>query len=61
MSLHAKHIRKVHAYLFVTCHLHIWQNDRGLLRVTAASQFDTVVEADRCLAGQFDIVVEADR
>ena len=28
------HIRKVHAYLSVTCNLHFWQNDRGLLRAT---------------------------
>ena len=32
------HIRKVHAYLAVTCHLHFWQNDRGLLRATAATR-----------------------
>ena len=29
------HIRKVHAYLAVTCHLHIWQNDRDLIRAAA--------------------------
>ena len=29
------HIRKVHAYLAVTCHMHFWQNDRDLLRATA--------------------------
>ena len=29
------HIRKVYACLAVTCHLHFWQNDRGLLRATA--------------------------
>ena len=29
------HIRKVYACLVVTCHLHFWQNDRGLLRATA--------------------------
>ena len=29
------HILEVHAYLAVTCHLHFWQNDRGLLRATA--------------------------
>ena len=28
------HIRKVYACLAVTCHLHFWQNDRGLLRAT---------------------------
>ena len=32
------HICKVHAYLAVTCHLHIWQNDWGLLRATAVTQ-----------------------
>ena len=32
------HIRKVHAYLVVTCHLHFWQNDRGLLRATAVTR-----------------------
>ena len=31
------HIRKVYAYLAVTCHLHFWQNDRGLLRATAVT------------------------
>ena len=29
------HIRKVYVCLAVTCHLHFWQNDRGLLRATA--------------------------
>ena len=32
------HIRKVHASLAVTCHLHFWQNDRGLLRATAVTR-----------------------
>ena len=32
-----RHIRKVHAYLAVTCHLHFWQNDQGLLCATAES------------------------
>ena len=32
------HIRKVHAYLAVTCHLHLWQNDRDLLSATAVTQ-----------------------
>ena len=31
------HIRKVYACLAVTCHLHFWQNDRGLLRATAVT------------------------
>ena len=37
MSRHfmQSHIRKVHACLAVTCHLHFWQNDRDLLRATA--------------------------
>ena len=29
------HIRKVYACLAVTCHLHFWPNDPGLLRATA--------------------------
>ena len=32
------HIREVHAYLAVTCHLHFWQNDRDLLRATAVTR-----------------------
>ena len=32
------HIRKVHAYLAVTCHPHFWQNDRGLFRATAVTR-----------------------
>ena len=32
------HIRKVHAYLAVTCHLHFWHNDRDLLRATAVTR-----------------------
>ena len=32
------HIHKVHVCLAVTCHLHFWQNDRGLLRATAVMQ-----------------------
>ena len=32
------HIRKVYACLAVTCHLHFWQNDRGLLCATAVTQ-----------------------
>ena len=32
------HIRKVYACLAVTCHLHFWQNDRGLLRATAVTR-----------------------
>ena len=39
-SCHFKqsHIRKVHAYLAVTCHLHLWKNDRDLLRATAVTR-----------------------
>ena len=32
------HIRKVHVCLAVTCHVHFWQNDRGLLCATAATR-----------------------
>ena len=32
------HIRKVYACWAVTCHLHLWQNDRGLLRATAVTR-----------------------
>ena len=32
------HIRKVYAYLAVTCHLHFWQNDPDLLRATAVTR-----------------------
>ena len=28
----------MHAYLAVTCHLHFWQHDRGLLRATAVTR-----------------------
>ena len=32
------HIRMVYACLAVTCHLHFWQNDRALLRVTVVTR-----------------------
>ena len=32
------HIGRVYACLAVTCHLHFWQNDRGLLRATALTR-----------------------
>ena len=32
------HIRKVYAYLAVTCHMHFWQNDQDLLRATAVTR-----------------------
>ena len=32
------HIRNVNACLAVTCHLHFWQNDRGLLRATTVTR-----------------------
>ena len=32
------HIRKVYACLAVTCPLHVWQNDRDLLRATAVTR-----------------------
>ena len=31
------HIRKVHANLAVTCHLHFWQNDRFFLTIIGGS------------------------
>ena len=31
------HVRHVHACLAVTCHLHFWQNGRGLLRANAVT------------------------
>ena len=37
MQSHICIIRKVHAYLAVTCHLHFWQNGRGLLHATAVT------------------------
>ena len=30
--------QKVYACLGVTCHLHFWQNDRGILRATAVTR-----------------------
>ena len=41
------HIRKVRAYLAVTCHLHFWQNDQGLLHAAAAvgGGMDTEIES----------------
>ena len=33
----AKLTHKVHACLAVTCHLHLWQNDRDLLLATAVT------------------------
>ena len=32
------HVGRVHVCLAVTCHLHFWQNDRGLLRATAVTR-----------------------
>ena len=32
------HICKMYVYLAVTCHLHFWQNDRGILRATVLAQ-----------------------
>ena len=33
-----RHIRRMHVCLGVTCHLHLWQNERDLLRATAITQ-----------------------
>ena len=38
------HIHKVYMCLAVTCHLHIWQDDRDLLRATAVTQGGTDTE-----------------
>ena len=38
------HIRKVYACLAVTCRLHLWQNDRDLLRATAVARGGTDTE-----------------
>ena len=32
------HVRKMYAYLAVTCHLHFWQDDRDLLRTTEVTR-----------------------
>ena len=37
-SDHSGSARGVYACLGVTCHLHFWQNDRGLLRATAVTR-----------------------
>ena len=36
--LRLRWIKGVYAYLGVTCHLHFWQNDWGLLRATAVTR-----------------------
>ena len=41
MSLHARHLHKVRAYLAITCYLHFRQNDWGLLHATAVTQGGT--------------------
>ena len=38
------HIHNVCACLAVTCHLHLWQNDRDLLRATAVTRGGTDTE-----------------
>ena len=38
MSLNANPHSKVQACLAVTCHLHVWQNHRDLLRATAVTR-----------------------
>ena len=38
------HIRKVHAYLAVTCHLHFWHHDQGLLRAAVITLGGTDTE-----------------
>ena len=38
VSLYSSRIRRVPVCLAVTCHLHLWQNDRDLLRATAVTR-----------------------
>ena len=40
-------LRQVYFRLTVTCHLHFWQNTRGLLRATAVTQGGAVTEIIR--------------
>ena len=40
------HIGRVYVCLAVTCHLHVWQNDRDLLRATAVDR-DREKDRDR--------------
>ena len=44
------HIRKVHACLAITCHLHFWQNDWDLLRAAGVTRgwngYDSVQKVD---------------
>ena len=47
------HIRKVHANLTVTCHLHFWQNHRGLLLSLAGAATSIIfVAKNTCLSRQ---------
>ena len=40
------HIRKVYACLAVTCHLHVWLNNRGLLRATGGTDTEIRVSTE---------------
>ena len=42
--LHSNHIGRVYVCLAVTYHLHLWQNDRDLLRATAVARGGTDTE-----------------
>ena len=53
------HIRKVHAYLAVTCHLNVWQNDQGLLRATAIPKLESAQTALAWLMPQKSAAVSA--
>ena len=37
-SVIRSHIRRVHVCIAVTCHLHLWQNDRNISRATAVTR-----------------------
>ena len=41
-SRNSKPLHRVHVCLVVTCHLHLWQNDRGLLRATAVTGVEEI-------------------
>ena len=42
------YIRRVHACLAVTCHLHLWQNDRDPLRTTAVAEYRNESRQRKC-------------
>ena len=48
MSLHAKHTRKMHAFLAVTCYLHFWQNDQAILHATVVMRLNLTLSLPWC-------------